>query len=255
MPSFSLRGVSRYREQADADGKRRRAAVLQAVTAEIPAGALCLLMGPSGSGKSTLLRLLNRLDDPDEGEVLIDGALLTGVPVQTLRRRVVGVGQQPAPFPGTVAENVGYGPRLQGLAQQETRERVSSALEQVGLPKELLSRPADRLSVGQQQRVCLARALALRPEALLLDEPTAPLDPASAGGILDLVRHLQHDRGLTIVYVTHRLADARRLGGMTLFLAGGRLVDSGDTAAVLDAPRCAEVREFLGREAAEGAAS
>jgi putative ABC transport system ATP-binding protein len=206
-------------------------------------------MGPSGSGKSTLLRLLNRLDEPDEGEVRLDGSPLPSLPVRELRRRVVLVGQQPAPFPGTVDENIAYGPRLQGLAASEVARRVRDTLQKVGLPDDLRLRPADRLSVGQQQRVCLARALALQPEALLLDEPTAPLDPASAGGILKLVRGLQQDTGLTVVYVTHRLADAQFLGGNVLFLSEGVLVDSGPAEQVLDSARSEAIRDFLAREA------
>jgi ABC-type methionine transport system ATPase subunit len=247
VPGFSLHHLFKYRTQAGPDGVPHRVAVLRDVTAEIPSGRMCLLLGASGSGKSTLLRLLNRLDDPDGGEIRLDGAPLGDMPVVTLRRQVALVGQQPAPFSGTVAENVGYGPRLQGLPKPEIEERVREALRRVGLGEELLGREAERLSVGQQQRVCLARALALRPKALLLDEPTSALDPASARVIVETVATLQRDLGLTVVYVTHRLEEARALGGMALILVAGEVVEAGETALLLAQPQTEAGRAFVQR--------
>jgi putative ABC transport system ATP-binding protein len=240
MPAFTLRGVTKLRYHPAADGLQAGAALAD-VTAEIPDRSLCLLLGPSGSGKSTLLRLLNRLEDPDRGEIRLDGTPLCDLPVLALRRRVVMVGQQPAMFPGTVGDNLSYALRLRSLPRAEIDGRTRESLSQVGLPDELLERPADRLSVGQQQRVCLARALALRPEALLLDEPTAALDPASAGIILRLVCDLQTEMGLTVVYVTHRLAEAQALGGTALLLDNGRIVESGETRSVLAGGRARDV--------------
>lgn len=225
MPAFSLRHVSRYRVQAGPDGSTTRTAVLRDVSLELASGQIHLLMGPSGSGKSTLLRLLNRLDDPDEGEIRLDGTPLRSFSVLELRRRVVLVGQQPAPFPGTVEENIAYGLRLQSLPPSEITIRVGEALQAVGLGRELLPRGADRLSVGQQGRMCLARALALRPEALLLDEPTAALDPASAAAVLRTVAALQRERGVTVVYVTHRREEAEALGGTPVYLEAGQIAE------------------------------
>lgn len=178
--------------------------IVQAFSARIPADGLTAMVGASGSGKTTLLRLLNRLDDPDAGEVLFEGRDVRSYDVLELRRRVQYVGQVPVTFPGTVADNVG--------------KEVDTLLARVGLRAELAGRDADRLSVGEAQRMCLARALARHPECLLLDEPTSALDTASKAGIEALVRSLADD-GLTVVMVTHDPSQAEsadrllRVGG------------------------------------------
>ncbi|HVF73670.1 MAG TPA: ATP-binding cassette domain-containing protein [Acidimicrobiales bacterium] len=160
--------------------------LLRGFGAQVPADGLTAVVGPSGAGKSTLLRLLNRLDDPDEGVVLFEGRDVRDYDVLSLRRRVQLVGQVPVTFPGTVADNVGD----------------VSLLARVGLDPDLAGREADRLSVGEAQRMALARSLARKPEVLLLDEPTSALDPASKAGVERLVRSLADD-GLTVVMVTH----------------------------------------------------
>ena len=170
--------------------------IVDGFSARIPADGLTAIVGPSGSGKTTLLRLLNRLDDPDGGEVLLDGRNVREYDVLDLRRRVQLVGQVPVPFPGTVAENVG--PEWEEL------------LPRVGLPAAVATRPADVLSVGEAQRMCLARSLARHPEALVLDEPTSALDTLSKGGIEQLIRTLA-DGGLTVVMVTHDPRQASEL--------------------------------------------
>lgn len=171
--------------------------------ARIPADGLTAIVGPSGSGKTTLLRLLNRLDDPDGGTVLFDGKDVREYDVLELRRRVQLVGQVPVPFPGTVVDNVGPG--------------WEELLPRVGLPVGLATRPADVLSVGEAQRMCLARSLARHPEALVLDEPTSALDTASKGGIEALIRSLADD-GLTVVMVTHDPRQATELADRVLDL-------------------------------------
>ena len=166
--------------------------IVSGFSARIPAEGLTVMVGPSGVGKTTLLRLLNRLDDPDDGVVLLDGVDVRSQDVLALRRRVQYVGQVPVTFPGTVAGNVGG-----------TDEAATSALlERVGLSPLLASREADRLSVGEAQRVCLARALALEPEVLVLDEPTSALDRASKAAVEELVASLAAE-GLTVVMVSH----------------------------------------------------
>ena len=164
------------------------APIIRAFSARIPADGLTAMVGPSGAGKSTLLRLLNRLDDPDEGDVLLDGLDVRSYDVLELRRRVQLVGQVPVTFPGTVAENVG--------------PNVERLLARVGLEAALAGRDAERLSIGEAQRMCLARSLARSPECLLLDEPTSALDTIAKAGIEGLIRSLA-DEGLTVVMVTH----------------------------------------------------
>ncbi len=192
---FEYRGVG-----VDGDGGRP---IVDGFSARIPADGLTAMVGPSGAGKTTLLRLLNRLDDPDRGLVLFDGRDVRSYDVIALRKRVQYVGQVPVTFPGTVTENLGSG------------ADVAALLARVGLDPSLAERAADRLSVGEAQRMCLARALALSPDCLVLDEPTSALDAGSKGGIEALVRSLA-DGGLTVVMVTHDRRQAEELADRTV---------------------------------------
>lgn len=179
--------------------------ILTGFSARIPADGLTAMVGPSGAGKTTLLRLLNRLDDPDDGDVLLDARDVRSYDVLELRRRVQFVGQVPVTFPGTVAAQVG--------------PDVDELLVRVGLDPALAARDADRLSVGEAQRMCLARALARRPECLLLDEPTSALDTRSKAGVERLIRSLADD-GLTVVMVTHDPGQAENLADRVLVVGG-----------------------------------
>jgi putative ABC transport system ATP-binding protein len=172
--------------------------IVAGFSARIPAEGLTALTGPSGAGKTTLLRLLNRLDDPDAGQVLLDGQDVRTYDVLELRRQVQFVGQVPVTFPGSVAENLA----LAGAIADVLADDGAGLLERVGLPASLLDRRADALSVGQAQRLCLARALGREPRCLLLDEPTSALDADAKAGVEALVRSLA-DGGLTVVMVTH----------------------------------------------------
>ena len=162
--------------------------IIVGFSAVVPTRGLTVIVGASGAGKTTLLRLLNRLDDPDGGAVLFEGRDVRDYDVLELRRRVQSVGQVPVTFPGTVADNVGGG--------------TADLLIRVGLHPELADREADRLSVGEAQRMALARSLALSPDVLALDEPTSALDVANKAGIEGLIRELA-DSGLTVVMVSH----------------------------------------------------
>ena len=186
--------------------------IVERFSASIPAEGLTAMVGPSGSGKTTLLRLLNRLDDPDAGEVLYRGRDVRRYDVLDLRRRVQYVGQVPVTFPGAVGENLAV-----GLSDGELD--IAELLSHVGLDPALSAREADRLSVGEAQRMCLARALARRPECLLLDEPTSALDVRAKSGIEALVRSLA-DEGLTVVMVTHERRQADELADRVVQVPG-----------------------------------
>jgi putative ABC transport system ATP-binding protein len=184
------------------------------VSLRIEPGATALL-GPSGSGKSTVLRLLNRLADPDAGVVRMHGEDVRSEDVLALRRRAVLVPQLPAPLPGTVADNVRFGPSLIGRSVE-----VEPLLERAGLDASYAEREAAQLSVGEQQRVMLARALALKPEVLLLDEPTSALDESARDEIERTLRELRER--VSIVLVTHDGAQAERLTTRTVRIRDGR---------------------------------
>jgi putative ABC transport system ATP-binding protein len=176
------------------------------------------LLGPSGSGKSTLLRLLNRLADPDDGRVSFHHDDVRSLDVLELRRKASLVPQLPAPLPGSVADNVRYGPRLRG---QEVE--VEGSLRMAGLDDSYADREAARLSVGEQQRVMLARALALEPEVLLLDEPTSALDERARVGVESTLAELSARSGLSMVVVTHDRGQAKRLARRIVELEDGRI--------------------------------
>ena len=175
--------------------------MLRGLDLRLEPGATAIL-GPSGSGKSTLLRLLNRLADPEAGEVRFAGDDVRALDPLELRRRACLVPQLPAPFPGSVADNVAYGPRLCGRDAD-----VDRSLSLAGLSTDYEEREAGRLSVGEQQRVMLARALALEPEVLLLDEPTAALDEAARDAVEGALTGLD----VSMVVVTHDPGQAERL--------------------------------------------
>ena len=195
------------------------AEILKGVDAEVPDGGITAVVGPSGAGKSTLLRCVNRLIEPKAGEVYLDGESTDGMDLLRLRRRVGMVFQLPALFGPSVEEAVLYGARLAGLPADAPR-----LLELVGLDRTLAARGPETLSVGQQQRVSIARALALEPEVLLMDEPTSALDGAARRRVEDLARGLNARLGLTMVFVSHDLAQVERVADRVLLLAEGRSV-------------------------------
>jgi putative ABC transport system ATP-binding protein len=192
--------------------------VLRDLRLEIGRGATAV-QGPSGSGKSTLLRLLNRLADPDTGTVRFEGEDVRSLDPLELRRRAVLVPQLPAPLPGSVADNVRYGPGLCGRDVDPVRP-----LELSGLSAAYADREAQRLSVGEQQRVMLARALSLDPEVLLLDEPTSALDEQARDGVERTLLDLEGQAGLSMLIVTHDRAQAERLAGKVVHINEGKVV-------------------------------
>jgi len=210
----------------------------------VPAARFFTILGPSGSGKSTLLRCINRLVEPTSGTIELDGVPAAALPVQELRRRVGMVFQTAALFDGTVIDNVLYGPRLRREHVDDT-EFACRLLERVGLPRSFAPKAVGELSGGEAQRVSLARALANRPEVLLLDEPTASLDPTASTQVERLLLELAAERDLTYLFVTHNLEQARRLGDHGLLLVDGRVVEQGPLAQILADPGTDVMRLFL----------
>jgi putative ABC transport system ATP-binding protein len=201
--------------------------VLRDLDARLPVGASSVV-GPSGSGKSTLLRLLNRLADPDSGRVVYEGKDVREHDPLALRREVSLVPQLPALIEGSVHDNVAYGPRLAGHSFDARR-----CLELAGLDPDFESRDAAKLSVGEQQRVMLARALALDPRVLLLDEPTSALDRAARDAVETTLRGLRAQTAISTVVVTHDMEQARRLADYVVRIEGGRVTAQGSTEEVL----------------------
>jgi putative ABC transport system ATP-binding protein len=189
------------------------------------------VVGPSGSGKSTLLRLLNRLADPDSGRVVYEGTDVRERDPLELRREVSLVPQLPALIDGTVHDNVAYGPRLAGHSFD-----ARSCLELAGLDPAFEDRDAAKLSVGEQQRVMLARALALEPRVLLLDEPTSALDQAARDAVEATLQGLRERTAISTVVVTHDMPQARRLADYVVRIEGGRVTAQGPAAEVLAEP-------------------
>jgi putative ABC transport system ATP-binding protein len=203
--------------------------VLNDVSAELPVGSSCI-SGPSGSGKSTMLRLLNRLADPDSGRILYEGHDVRERDPLALRREVSLVPQLPALIEGTVHDNVAYGARLAGHSFD-----ARACLQLAGLDSGFDERDASKLSVGEQQRVMLARALALEPRVLLLDEPTSALDEAARDAVEATLRDLRARTAISIVLVTHDAGQARRLAEYVVRIDAGRVVEQGPVGEVLAA--------------------
>lgn len=191
--------------------------ILKGVSATVDEGEVLSIVGPSGAGKSTLLRTINRLVEPTSGEIFLDQTPTKEMNPLELRRRVGMVFQLPALFGETVADVVLYGLRLMGQSAD-----VGRLLESVGLDPSLMDRDPQSLSVGQQQRVSIARALALEPEVLLMDEPTSALDLAARRRVEDLIGDLNTQLGLTIVIVSHALDQVERVADRVLLLVDGR---------------------------------
>lgn len=228
--------------------------VLADMNVDFMPGKITALIGPTGSGKSTLLRTLNRMNDKvsgyrRDGDVTLNGMSIWSPAVHpmALRRKVGMLFQRPNPFPMSITDNVVAGVRAQGrVPRGQSRDIAERRLRQVGLWDAISGRVNDspfRLSGGQQQLLCLARALAVDPGVLLLDEPTSSLDPATTASIEELIKCLTPE--LTVVIVTHNLAQARRVAHRTVFLNRGRLVEQGDTEQIFGNPAEEETAQYV----------
>ncbi|MGQ9602642.1 MAG: phosphate ABC transporter ATP-binding protein [bacterium] len=228
--------------------------VLKNITIDIPDRMISAVIGPSGCGKTTLLRSFNRLLDPADGvkisgQVLVDGEniLDPDAEVTHIRKKMGLLSQRPCPLPMSIYDNVAYGPRIYGVRSKKELDRlVEHYLKEVGLWSEVrdrLSEPAAKLSVGQQQRLCLARGLAVEPRIILADEPTSALDPKSSQHIEQKFQQLKSD--YTIVIVTHILRQAKRLADYVFFLYMGELIEHGPAEKILGHPEKELTKEYI----------
>jgi ABC-type proline/glycine betaine transport system ATPase subunit len=205
--------------------KRGGKTVIQHVNLSVAVGEIVCLIGASGSGKSTVLRCINRLLEPPPGTVFLDHVDVTRLDVLSLRRQVGLLLQEPGLFPGSVAENVKYGPRLRG--EQLSAGDVADLLVQADLSAQMTDTPVDKLSVGEKQRVALARTLANRPNTLLLDEPTAALDPAATRRIENTIARLRRETALSALWVSHDPEQAGRVADRVVVMAAGNRIAGG----------------------------
>ena len=227
---------------------------LYGITADIPEHEITALIGPSGCGKSTFLKTINRMNDlvPGcriSGEVCFDGENIygDGVDVTALRTRIGMVFQKPNPFPMSIYDNIAYGPRVHGIKnRKKLDELVENSLRGAALWEEVkdrLKESALGMSGGQQQRLCIARALAVQPDILLMDEPTSALDPISTLKIEDLMQELK--KTYTVVIVTHNMQQAGRIADRTAFFLLGEIVEYDDTAVMFNTPHDKRTEDYI----------
>ena len=226
---------------------------LKNISMQIPEKEITALIGPSGCGKSTYLKTLNRMNDlvencRIEGEVTLSGInIYTEMDVNILRKRVGMVFQKPNPFPMSIYDNIAYGPRIHGIKSRiKLDEIVERSLTQAAIweeCKDRLKKSALGMSGGQQQRLCIARALAVEPEVLLMDEPTSALDPISTSKIEDLAMELKEK--YTIIMVTHNMQQAVRIADQTAFFLLGELVEFGNTQSIFSQPSDKRTEDYI----------
>ncbi len=226
---------------------------LKKISMHIPEKEITAFIGPSGCGKSTLLKSLNRMNDLVEGCKITGTLLLDGEPinqmknVNLLRKRVGMVFQKPNPFPMSIYDNVAYGPRTHGIRKKSELDAiVEDSLKKAAIwdeAKDRLKKSALGMSGGQQQRLCIARALAVQPEVLLMDEPTSALDPISTTKIEDLALELKNQ--YTIVMVTHNMQQAARISDKTAFFLLGEMVEMNDTETIFSKPQDKRTDDYI----------
>jgi tungstate transport system ATP-binding protein len=234
LPFLECRSISK-----SYDGKH----ALKDVTFEIEGGDLLSVVGPSGSGKTTLLRIIDGLEKADSGEVLLEGKKISGEPYP--HRKMIGmVFQNPVLFNTTVFNNIAYSLRFRGEDGETIKKKVDEMLRLIRL-HDLRARSALTLSGGEAQRVALARVLVYDPDLLLLDEPTANLDPYNVSIIEEVLQRSNRERGTTVIVVTHNIFQAKRLARNVAFLLEGELVEISDSAAFFESPRDPRTLSFI----------
>ena len=224
-------------------GQLTELTILSDISIEFCGTCIQMILGPSGSGKTTLLRLLNKLESPSRGKILYNGNDMNSIPPRELRKEVGMVFQSPSLFRGTIFENVSYGPNL--FKQEMSREQVKQLLKIVDLDGIEPNRDVDNLSLGQQQRVSFARALANQPKVLLLDEPTSALDPSSSNNILDLIKRINQELGISIIMVTHIMEHAKKIADDICLLVEGKIIEKGKAAPFFKQPETEIARKFV----------
>ncbi|MCI5510702.1 MAG: phosphate ABC transporter ATP-binding protein PstB [Oliverpabstia sp.] len=244
MDKFTIKNMDLYYSDFHA---------LKNINMNIPAKEITAFIGPSGCGKSTLLKSLNRMNDLVEGckitgDLLLDGEQINEMKnVNLLRKRVGMVFQKPNPFPMSIYDNIAYGPRTHGIHNKsKLDEIVEDSLRKAAIwdeTKDRLKKSALGMSGGQQQRLCIARALAVQPEVLLMDEPTSALDPISTSKIEDLALKLKEQ--YTIVMVTHNMQQAVRISDKTAFFLLGEMVEMGDTEQLFSTPKNPKTEDYI----------
>jgi putative ABC transport system ATP-binding protein len=225
----------------------RETTVLDNIDFKIKPGEICTILGPSGCGKSTLLRLLNRLEETTSGSIYLDGKDIKEMDVIQLRRKVGLVFQVPVMMDDSVLENLFYGQKINGKMEKELG-KAQKCLDLIGLNENFLNRDSSQLSIGEKQRISIARTLMLNPEVLLLDEPTSALDPTATLNIENLVLNLNANIGLTTLFVTHDISQALRLGRKCVILIDGKKIDEGNIKEIYDNPQNELTRKFFAGE-------
>ena len=229
---------------------------LKNINLEIEPNKITAFIGPSGCGKSTLLKSINRMNDLVEGcridgEILLDGQnIFKGMDVNVLRKRVGMVFQKPNPFPMSIYDNIAYGPRTHGIrSKAKLDDIVEKSLRNAAIwdeCKDRLKKSALGMSGGQQQRLCIARALAVEPEVLLMDEPTSALDPEMINEVLDVMVELANE-GMTMMVVTHEMGFARKVANRVIFMDEGKIVEDSDKEAFFANPQSDRAKDFLAK--------
>lgn len=213
--------------------------ILQNFTFRFLPGRIYGIIGPNGAGKSTLLRLLSAMEKPSSGRVL-----LYGEPLERPVPEISCVWQRPYLFQGTVIDNIGYGLRIRRWRRKAEKERIEQLLDVFKL-QDLRSQWAPKLSGGETARVAIARAIAARPKILILDEPTANLDPGNTRLVEEVLFRVHKEEGITVILVTHDMFQAKRLADTTLYLSGGRLIEYGRSKTIFHSPLSGETLRFI----------
>ncbi len=241
--NFKFDNVSKWKWIKSENGESRKLTILQNISVNSCGEKIHVILGPSGSGKTTLLRLLNKLETPDVGAIFIDDENIADFSPREFRRDIGMVFQIPALFEGTVEDNILFGPRL-NIANKD-RGDVLELLKIVDLESIEPTRSVANLSVGQQQRISFARALANDPKVLLLDEPTSALDPTTARKLLEIIRKINQEIGIDIIMVTHILPHAENIADSVCLLVNGKVVETSPAREFFKSPHTEFGQKFI----------